>query len=85
MAHAKSVLKFFTYIQVLASLAMVGLGIYLLLSQLVIGLVTAILLLCLGIALLIIGCFGIIGAHRKSKFCICLYQVKWLMIVGLSQ
>jgi uncharacterized membrane protein HdeD (DUF308 family) len=75
MAATKHILSFFTYMQVLMSLAMIGLGIYMLVSNYIIAVAAAVVLLCLGIALFVIGLFGIIGARKKKKFCLCLYQI----------
>jgi hypothetical protein len=75
MSTTKHILTFLTYLQVVAAIAMVALAIYMLVSPYVIGVAAAIVLLILGIALLVFSCFGVIGAHRKSKFCLCLYQI----------
>lgn len=68
-------LEFFTYIQVLISLAMIGLAGYLLASAYVLAFVAAILLMVLGVFLLLIGCFGIVGSKKRNRCCLCLYQI----------
>jgi hypothetical protein len=75
MATVKKVLKILTYLQVIAALAAIGLAIYLLVSVYLLAEAVAIILLCLGIALLVFSLFGVIGLQRKSKFCLCLYQI----------
>jgi hypothetical protein len=83
MATVKKVLKILTYLQVIAALAAIGLAIYLLVSVYLLAEAVAIILLCLGIALLVFSLFGVIGLQRKSKFCLCLYQVSHLFIKKL--